>query len=136
MRNQLEQYQENVKHLSAMTARMMDRPSECGQPKVFDLAGGGEAHVWVLFEKGSVSIVKSYVTPDSEFPLHRHGAKEIIVLFEGSATYESGDISKRMEPGDCVSVPAGKAHRMLSHSEGAWFSVTTVPREEGLGDGR
>jgi quercetin dioxygenase-like cupin family protein len=135
--NKLEQFQENIQRLSDLAGHYEALEDDCGlgAAKVFPIPGGS-AHVWLLHERETVSIVKSYVTPNSEFPVHSHFAREIIVLFEGRATYESGDVVKELKPGDCVSVEPNKPHRMLTHEEGAWFSVTTVPREEALGDGR
>jgi quercetin dioxygenase-like cupin family protein len=134
MKTQIEIFQENVKGLGEVTARMASDSATCGlgKVKVFQV-DGGEARVWILHERESVSIAKAHLAPGTKFPLHTHNSVEVIVLFEGSAIYESGDVSRELVPGSCVSVPRGKAHQMTAGASGAWFSVTTVPREEALG---
>jgi quercetin dioxygenase-like cupin family protein len=134
MQTKLQTYQQNVKRLAEMVASIGEPVGECGldPPKIFPVEGG-EARVWVLFENDHVSIAKAFLSPGARFPEHTHGAMEFIVVYEGEAWYHSADHQKRMKPGVCVSVLAGKAHRVEAGPEGAWFSVTTVPREEALG---
>ena len=133
----LDTFQVNVKRLSQMTAEMAEAPiCGLGPPKVYPLPGGGEARVWILHERESVSIAKAHVTPNGVFPEHHHEGLETIIVFEGSALYESASHRKELFPGDCVSIPRNKPHRMTAGPEGAWFSVTLVPREEGLGNVR
>jgi quercetin dioxygenase-like cupin family protein len=134
MRSKLDQFQENIQKLSDMASRYSSQSDECtlDPPKIFDLAAGGAARVWKLFESDDVSIVKAHLSPNSEFPMHSHNAVEVIVLFAGAARYESSRTARDMMPGDCVRAEREMAHRMIARSEGAWFSVTTVPKEEGL----
>lgn len=135
MRSKLEIYQERVEHLGTMVSRIGDPTCHLGAPKIFEVKGG-EAKVWILHERESVSIAKAYLSPGAQFPVHAHGARETIILYEGQAIYRSGAKIKILTPGSCVGVPAGKPHRVTAGPDGAWFSITTVPREEGLGDAR
>lgn len=130
MNTKLEQFQENVKRLSEIARSMAERSDECvlGAPVLYRV-DGGSARVWVLFEDDDVSIVKAVLSPLATFPLHQHDAAEIIVVYHGSATYSSNNVARELGAGDCVRVPAGKAHRVTAGAEGARFSVTTVPRE-------
>jgi anti-sigma factor ChrR (cupin superfamily) len=135
MNTKLENFQENVKRLGEITAQMASGPiCGLGPPKVFQIPGG-EAKVWLLHERDTVSIVKAYVTPNSTFPIHDHKVIEVIVVFEGSAVYESGVVRKELLPGGCVHVPVGRGHKITTGPEGAWFSVTTVPREGAMTGG-
>lgn len=135
MKSKLDTFQENVQTLSQITSAMAEAPiCGIGPPRVFKVKGG-KARVWILHERPTVTIAKAHLSANAEFIPHRHQAIEFIVLFEGSAVYESGNIRKHLFPGVCVSVPKGKPHRVVAGPEGAWFSLTTVPREEGLGNG-
>lgn len=136
--SKLDIFQDRVIQLSQMLAHY-EASTDCAlpPPKVFDL-DEGEARVWTLFESDDVSIVKAYLTPNTLFPRHRHDELEFLILFRGYALYVSeaqGDSPARrleMTPGKCVSVPIGKPHKIITEEEGAWFSVTTVPRGIGL----
>ncbi len=133
MNTELEQFQTNVKRLGEITSRLEAKPV-CGingPPKIFELEDG-EARVWLLHERESVTIVKSHLSPNATFPVHTHSGIEVIVVFEGSAVYTSGDIARRLNPGQCVSVPAGKGHKIKAGPDGAWFSVTLVPRSKSM----
>lgn len=122
-------YQENVQKLSGMIAKMSDPVSRDIVSKEFPLAGG-KSKMWVLYTSDDVSIVKAFLTPNTQFPLHIHDVKEVIVLFSGSAVFTSGTVAKELRAGDFVGVEPGQPHDIKSGPEGAWFSVTTVPREE------
>ena len=127
-------YQENVQRLSGMIAKMSKPVSKEIVTKEFPLVDG-KTKVWTLYSNDDVSIVKAFVTPNTQFPLHIHDVKEVIVLYSGSAVFTSGTVAKELKPGDFVGVDAGQPHDIKSGPEGAWFSVTTVPREE-VFDGR
>ena len=135
----LDLYESRVLKLQEILAHY-EIESECeelGPPKVFHIVGG-TARVWKLFESEDVTVVKSHVTPNSEFPRHSHDEMVFIVLFKGYAVYVSDDVEdspgRRLEmyPGQCVSVPIGKPHKIITEDEGAWFSVTTIPKGVGL----
>lgn len=130
----LDEYQQNVQKLSGMVARMGSSDSPCGPPKVFK-AEGGEARVWKLYEDDDVSIVKSSITPNTFFPIHKHDTVEHIVLFRGSAYMIQGELEIPFRVGEVITVCPETPHGVKSGADGAWFSVTTVPREEGLVDG-
>jgi quercetin dioxygenase-like cupin family protein len=135
MKSRLDVYDENVQKISDMVSSILpDQTCALGPPRVFEVSRG-KAQVWTLFESEAVTIAKSYLEPDTLFSLHQHDAREIIVLYEGTAQYRSGTIVEEMLPGSCIDVSPSTAHSVLAGPEGAWFSVTTVPREEGLGNG-
>jgi quercetin dioxygenase-like cupin family protein len=68
--------------------------------------------------------------------VHKHGTAEFIVVFSGEAWFTSEAGEELLGPGDCVKVFVGTPHSVKAGPGGAWFSVTTVPREEGLTYGR
>ena len=138
--SKLDVFESRVTQLSQMLAHY-DIESDCTlpPPKVFDLDTGGKARVWQLYEDDAVSIVKSILDPNTEFPRHNHTEIEHIVLFKGYALFvledaEDGSLVRRVElrPGEHVVIPAGVVHRVITEDDGAYFSVTTVPRAEGL----
>lgn len=136
--NKLDVYESRVLKLQEMLTHY-EIESECSLPpaKIFELEGG-QARVWELFQNEDVTIVKAHVTPNTEFPKHEHGEMEFIVVFKGYALYISDDHNDEpgriieLPPGKCVSIPPGKPHRLVTEEEGAWFSVTTVPKAIGL----
>lgn len=130
----LETYMSNVKHLSDMVARIGSHVSDkcgLGPPKIFD-GIGGKSRVWKLHERATVSIVKAHLEPNTIFPAHAHEAIEIIILFEGSARFTAAGITEDLVLGKPFEVPPELEHSVESGKDGAWFSVTTVPREPGL----
>ena len=127
-------FQQNVEKLSGMVARLTEPCEVPPRPSKIFPVPGGEAQVWLLEERPSVSIAKSYITPNALFPFHTHDTKEVLTLFEGTAVYESGTVKRRMRPGDTIEVSPGMAHQMQAGDEGAWLSITTVPSEKGLGN--
>ena len=127
----MEEFQRNIKRLSDMVSTYIPPEDEYGTPKAFDIEGG-QALVWTFHERDSVFIGQCYVPPGCVIPLHHHNAKEVLTVFEGGGTYESKDVIRWMRPGSCVASGRGEAHKFTAGDNGVWFSVTTVPREEGL----
>ena len=64
-----------------------------------------------LVPGAAMTLGEVVIHPGRKNPLHVHGnAEEVLFLVEGALEHRVGDATYRLEPGDCVRVPAGEPH--------------------------
>lgn len=73
--------------------------------------------------------------PNATLPLHRHGFSEAVTILEGEAQFEFERRRHRIQPFDCIHIPAGLAHRATNCSNSqslialSAFASPTATRE-------
>jgi AraC-like DNA-binding protein len=62
-----------------------------------------------------------YNTETDGYPLHKHGAIEIVTPIEGIYTYTAGNKRFTLNPGDILFIPPNMLHEVISSDAGARF---------------
>jgi quercetin dioxygenase-like cupin family protein len=78
---------------------------------------------------------KATISPGAVFPYHKHTFCETITLLRGAAQFEVEGRSYRLEQFDCITVPAGVAHKFTNCShdspmEALLALASAVPSQE------
>jgi quercetin dioxygenase-like cupin family protein/SAM-dependent methyltransferase len=92
------------------------RPDESA---VHDRGGGVRTRYVVTRELGAREFLSGITEfdPGASLPLHSHNCEESVVVIEGTALFELGDVSMEMLEGEATWVPAGSVHRFANNSD-------------------
>lgn len=78
--------------------------------------------------KGSLGAVVQHLTPAGNVPLHQHSREdEAFYILEGRLTFDVGDSSRTVGPGDFLFAPRGIPHRFTVDSDEARMVVLMTP---------
>ena len=89
-------------------------------------------------QEGSGAAFLEYVTKKGEEPpSHTHKTEdEMFYVLEGVVTFQCGDATFNLEPGDFIFLPRGIKHGYIIHSEGqVRLIAVTAPTRAGSSDG-
>lgn len=95
----------------------------------------GVATSCCLFERDKVSVARTKVKKDGEFPLHFHNEKEYIIVYSGSLLMTVDGEQKVYGEGDIVYVHDGFPHtgKAIEDTE---FIAITIPKSEDFPNAR
>ena len=119
-------YSEPIRKLEELEKRISDPPKRKVSFPIGD--GSNPIPVWTLdHSPGKYSVVKSFVTRGSAFPLHRHEQKEFIIVTDGIArvtVVDSGPII--LSPGDGMTIEKDQDHTFEA-IESCWVIAVLIP---------
>jgi mannose-6-phosphate isomerase-like protein (cupin superfamily) len=88
---------------------------------------------WRLVNRADLSVIQERIPPGGGEVKHYHErARQLFFVLDGELEIEIGDDALRLNPGDSLEVPPGKAHRVRNAgATDASFLVISAPTTQG-----
>ena len=116
-----------IPYLSELTARLSKVPK--GTPVYELVLGDGESPPMTgraLFKNNEIAIMEVSFPNGSVFPEHRHNEMEWLICFHGKIDFSANGETVIMEPGTCLYMPPGQAHKSVALEDSKTI-VITIP---------
>ncbi|MDF2433793.1 MAG: hypothetical protein JWP44_3424 [Mucilaginibacter sp.] len=88
---------------------------------------------WHLLRTESLSVIQERMPPATSEQLHYHEySQQVFYILSGTATFETGEETKTVQPGQSIHIPKNTRHRIINKGDiDLHFLVISEPKSHG-----
>ena len=116
----------HIPYLRELTAKLTAAPTT----QAHNLGGGLRSEIAGLLKNDKVAVAHFRIDAGGKFPVHRHGQREVIVVYHGEIILTTMERSQTLSAGDVIIFEPDESHKAEAITE-SWLVAITIPADEG-----